>query len=174
MSSPIAIEQIQYRKVKTADVELFKALRLKAFRTDPDVFVSTFEEEKNFPLEKFSDLLDKNYVLGAFDGIRLIGTLMYMEQEKQKFRHIGILGGMYVDPGCRNLGIGRKLVSIMLQNLQRLDHLQALQLKVITTNLTAIRLYESFGFSSWACERNALQHDGRFFDQHHMALALRS
>ena len=135
---------------------------------------STLEEEKNLPLGKFCDMLQKNYVLGAFAGKRLIGMLIYMEQEKQKFRHIGILGGMYVDPAYRNLGIGRKLVKIMLRHLKRLEHLRALQLKVVTTNLPAIHLYESFGFRSWAQEPNALQHKGRFFDQHHMALALRS
>lgn len=161
------------RKVRPTEARQFFQLRLHALKTDPDSFVATTEEEKQLSPEDVKKYLTRNYVLGAFTSKNeLIGTLVYMEQERQKFKHIGILGGMYVHPNYRRCGMGKQLVATMLGNLKKIDHLYSLQLKVVTDNLPAIRLYESFGFSVWATEKNALLHHGNFFDQHHMMLRL--
>ncbi len=159
------------RKVTVGDHEQFFSLKLHALRTDPDSFVATMEEEERMTPEDVQQYLSRHYVLGAFTkNGELVGTLVFMEQERRKFKHIGILGGMYVHPSHRGRGLAKKLLAVMLENLKKNGHLYALQLKVVTTNDPAIRLYESFGFSVWATEKNGLFHDGVFFDQHHMAL----
>ena len=178
-----------FRKIGAADAREFFAMRMKALQTDPNSFVATMEEETAMTPADVEKYLTKNYVLGVFaqpeaklrgravrggwkaqDAGVLVGTLVFMEQERQKFKHIGILGGMYVHPEHRGKGLSRKLLQIMLKNLQKYDHLYGLQLKVVTSNMPAISLYESAGFSTWATEKNALLHQGKFFDQHHMAL----
>lgn len=167
MSQPYII-----RKIRLSDADKFSKLRIRALRTDPNVFVMTLQEEQLLSSDEIVKYIVKNYVLGLFTrDDDLIGALVYMEQERQKFKHIGILGGMYVDPLYRGFGLGKKLLSTMLHNLKKVSHLTALQLKVVTTNIPAIRLYESFGFSVWATEKKALLHDGNFFDQHHMMLS---
>jgi len=159
-----------FRKVRVTEGRELAALRLYALQTDGGSFVATIEEEQQMDVENY---IQKNYVLGVFDEKnRLVGTLVYMEQERQKFKHIGILGGMYVHPDFRGLGLGKKLIDEMLKILRKFDHLYGLQLKVVTDNRPAIRLYESLGFSIWATEKNALFHNGNFFDQHHMMLQL--
>ncbi len=166
MSQPYYI-----RKIRLSDAGKFSQMRIKALQTDPNVFAMTMEEERLLSSDDIVRYLMKNYVLGLFTHENdLIGALVYMEQERQKFKHIGILGGMYVDPLYRGFGLGKKLLSTMLHNLKKVSHLYALQLKVVTTNIPAIRLYKSFGFSVWATEERALFHNGNFFDQHHMML----
>lgn len=163
-------ETYVFRKVTACESRELAALRLHALHTDADCFVATLEEEQQLDVENY---LQKNYVLGVFNEKNtLIGTLVYMEQERQKFKHIGILGGMYVHPQYRNLGLGKKLIEEMLKILRKFDHLYGLQLKVVTNNQTAIGLYKTLGFSIWATEKNALFHNGNFFDQHHMMLEL--
>jgi len=159
------------RKIRTSEARQFLDLRLMALHTDPDAFVATLEEEQQLSLKDVERYLEKHYVLGAFTkNGELAGTLVYMEQERQKFKHIGILGGMYVLPQYRGGGIGKKLLTVMLQNLKKIGHLYALQLKVVTTNVPAVHLYKSLGFSIWATEKNGLSHGGNFYDQHHMML----
>lgn len=158
------------RKIRLCEADKFMAVRRHALETDPDAFLATLYEEHQLTEDDLKNYLVKHYVLGAFTpDQKLVGTLAYMEQGWQKFKHIGILGGMYVDPSHRGRGIGRKLLTVMKKNLENLGHLSSLQLKVVTDNIPAIRLYESEGFSVWATEKNALCDKGRFFDQHHMA-----
>jgi len=164
MTAPYGI-----RKIRPSEAEKFFEMRMQALKTDPNSFVATLEEEKRMSLKDFEHYLTKNFALGAYTANQeLVGALVYMEQDRQKFKHIGILGGMYVHPSFRGLGIGKKLLSEMLEKLRNLDHLYGLQLKVVTGNTPAISLYESFGFSIWATEKNALFDRGTFFDQHHM------
>lgn len=47
--------------------------------------------------------------------------------------------------------------------------LNALVLAVEATNITAKKLYESFGFKEWGKEPSAMQMDGKFFDECHMS-----
>ena len=50
-----------------------------------------------------------------------------------------------VDPSCRRLGLGRKLVRKSIEAMQELDADEVV-LETEITNLAALRLYESFGF----------------------------
>ena len=110
------------RKIRADEAQQFFDLRVLGLRTDPQVFVATLDEELRLSLRDVENYLVKNYVLGAFDECGdLIGTLVYMEQERQKFKHIGILGGMYVHPQHRGFGLARKLLELMLVNLQKYD-----------------------------------------------------
>jgi RimJ/RimL family protein N-acetyltransferase len=167
------IHAYTFRKVLPGEAAQFLRLRLEALRTDPDAFLTTLEEESRLSLREVEACLRKNYVLGVFSGRgALVGTLVYSEQPHQKFSHIGILGGMYIQPEHRGKGLGKKILAIMLDHLEKFGHIYALQLKVVTGNLPAISLYRNFGFSVWATETNALFHEGKFFDQHHMVLKM--
>jgi len=57
----------------------------------------------------------------------------------------GELNSLAVEPGFRNLGIGRKLVERVLEEF-RVQGLRTCSLKVRITNGSAVRLYASVGF----------------------------
>ena len=49
-----------------------------------------------------------------------------------------------------------------------------LQLSLVSENVEARRLYESFGFVEYGVEKNALKQDGRYYDEILMAKDLRT
>jgi ribosomal protein S18 acetylase RimI-like enzyme len=53
---------------------------------------------------------------------------------------------MYIDPGCRNLGLGKLLVGHILEKARSLDFRQII-LETITSMQAAISLYEKAGFT---------------------------
>jgi RimJ/RimL family protein N-acetyltransferase len=167
-----ALQKLTIRRIQSQDTGQYQKLRLKALTTDPDAFLATMEEEKARNLESIEQQINSDHILGAFLEDKLIGALSLIEQKPSKFNHIGILGGMYVDLEFRNLGIGRKLLEIMLDYVRSIPKFYSLQLKVVTTNYPALRLYESFGFTCWATEKNALFHKGKYADQHHYMLVI--
>ena len=50
-----------------------------------------------------------------------------------------------VDPTCRRLGLGRKLVTRTIEAMKDLEAEECI-LETEITNLAALKLYESFGF----------------------------
>lgn len=159
---------ITIRQLGPEDAVQYKDLRVKALQTDADAFLMTMQEEDVFDLDHVKKKIETDYALGAFDQEKLIGSLLLIRQVPLKFRHIGILGGMYVDPAYRKKGIGRSLIKVMLKYIKTLPDVYSLQLKVVTDNVPALNLYESFGFKTWASEKNALKDGERFLDQFHM------
>ncbi len=84
--------------------------------------------------------------------------------------HKGTLWGMYVRPEARRGGIGRLLVEAVTAHARQ--SVDVLQLRVIAGNEPARRLYASLGFCEFGLERNALKHDGHYWDEVLMAKSL--
>jgi GNAT superfamily N-acetyltransferase len=78
--------------------------------------------------------------LAALDGSQVIGLGMLGARGQR-----GWIGGMGVIPERRREGIGRAILSGLLDEARRLG-LKRVQLEVITTNEPAYRLYQSVGF----------------------------
>jgi ribosomal protein S18 acetylase RimI-like enzyme len=77
---------------------------------------------------------------------------------------------MYVRPGARQAGIGRKLVEAVIEHAR--GHVELLQLSVISDNQPARRLYASLGFEEYGIERRAAKYHGRYHDDVLMAKML--
>ena len=58
-----------------------------------------------------------------------------------------------VEPSCRNKGIGRKMMEVLLQKLKRAGA-NAVTLEVRRSNEAAIALYESLGFVTEGIRKN--------------------
>jgi mycothiol synthase len=89
------------------------------------------------------------------DGrVRLIGfhwTKVHghrVDEHEHGHEPIGEVYVVGVDPAAQGMGLGRQLTVIGLQHLQSLG-LQQVLLYVDESNVAAIRLYESLGFSRW-------------------------
>ncbi len=74
---------------------------------------------------------------------------------------------MYVRPGARTGGVGRRLIEAILEVARR--HVELIQLTVVRDNVPARRLYASLGFIDYGTERNALKQNGRYYDEVLMA-----
>lgn len=167
---------MRIRTLEPIDVELFYSFRLRGLRENPEAFGSTFAEESVLPAEVRRSRFrctDENFVLGAFgeDG-RLIGVAGFYRETHLKLRHKGFVWGMYVAPEWRGVGVGKALLTSLIERVKMLPGLEQLGLDVVTVNGAARGLYRSQGFQIYALEREAMKHDGEYYEVEHMVLRL--
>lgn len=156
------------RRLRSDDAASFKAIRLEALKANPELFGSTFELEHELDMTWFAGRLEDAHVMGAFRDGELVGTAGFSIQQGQKNAHKGRLWGMYVRSSSRNVGIGRLLVSAILEVAR--ENVELIQLSVVRENRPARRLYESVGFVEFGIEPKALKYGGKYYDEAHMAL----
>jgi len=157
---------LQIRRLETPDAILFRDIRLEALQKNPEAFGSAFERENVQPLSWFEARLAAADIFGAFLDGTLVGMAGYSAQENSKQAHKGLLWTMYVRATARNSGLGRKLVAAVLDHAR--GRVEMVQLSVVSENEAARRLYRAMGFVEFGYEKNALKHDGRYYDEVHM------
>jgi ribosomal protein S18 acetylase RimI-like enzyme len=158
------------RRLAPDDAALYRDIRLEGLAESPDAFGSTLEAEEDRPLEAFAGRLANSCVVGAFSGPHLAGVAGFVVQPGPKHAHKGILWGMYVRPTYRGLGVGRMLVEAIIDHAR--EHVELLQLLVVSDNLAARRLYESLGFVEYGIEWHATKYRDRYHDDVMMVLPL--
>ena len=162
---------IQIRRVMPADAALYREIRLAGLRDSPEAFGSTFGRENAQPLLWFCDRLHASQVFGAFRSTAVLGIAGFAIREGEKETHKGLLWGMYVRPDTRNAGVGRQLVEAVIDYAR--DHVEVIQLSVVSGNERARRLYARLGFVEYGVEKNSLKQGGRYYDEILMALDLK-
>lgn len=110
-------------------------------------------------------------MLGGFAADALVGIAGLFVQPRSKQRHKGLVVGIYVAPDHRGSGLGRGLLSALIDAARR-SGLLVLQLSVSVGNAPARRLYEGLGFRTYGIERRALKLADRFVDEELMSLDL--
>ena len=163
---------IHIRQLIPSDAESFRELRLEGLRLNPEAFGSTYEFEKDQPLERYTGWLTNSTVFGAYENSHLIGTASFTQLSGLKDSHKGLLRAMYVRPTHRRSGAGRQLVQAVIETARQ--RVEQLQLSVVSTNQPAFRLYQSVGFRQYGLEKNALKHNGLYSDEILMSLDLTS
>ncbi|QNV53017.1 hypothetical protein GE573_01946 [Bacillus velezensis] len=76
------------RRLTANDTQPYSDIRLKALKDHPDAFAVSYDEEKEWPSEKFKARLEAGnaIVLGAFEQDRLIGILKISKQTHCGYR----------------------------------------------------------------------------------------
>jgi GNAT superfamily N-acetyltransferase len=165
---------LEIRRLGVEDATALMRLRREALENEPLAFASSVEDDRAASLEFVrTALADKEAqaVFGSFEGGELTGMLGLLRGSKRKQRHTAGIWGMYVASGSRNRGVGRALLEAAIAQARGWG-VRQVQLSVTETALTARRLYESAGFRAWGQEPRALLWEGRFVDEHHLALDL--
>jgi RimJ/RimL family protein N-acetyltransferase len=157
------ISGLQIRRLETSDAALYREIRLEALKKDPEAFGSTFERESEQPLSWFEAIVNDRDIFGAFLEGALAGIAGYAAQQGSKQAHKALLWGMYIRPAARNAGLGKKLVTSVLDHAR--GRVEMVQLTVVSENETARRLYAGMGFVEYGLERRALKQDGRYYDE---------
>ena len=168
---------LSIRRLEPADAPAYRALRLAALRESPSAYGSSAEEEEALPLALFEDRLAagaERAVFGAFDGTTLVGLTGLVREPKAKRAHTASVFGVYVAPQARGQHTGRRLMQATIDAARSLPGLLQLRLCVNADNTAAIRLYASLGFETFGREIDAVNVDGRFHDELHMALRWRA
>jgi RimJ/RimL family protein N-acetyltransferase len=166
---------MRIRRLGASDAHAFRDFRAHALKVAPEAFGEALEEHLRQPVETTASRLregDSNFVLGAFEGARLCGTVGFYQDPRIKRRQKGWIWGMFVDEPWRGSGVGRRLLEEAISRARELPEIRQIQLSVVATQTAARRLYSSLGFKSWGVEPRALFVDGRLLDEEHMVLKL--
>ena len=156
------------RLLEKEDWATFRALRLEALLAHPEAFGSSYEEESNRSEDEWKAGFETSQLLGCFVVNKLVGCAGFFVLSSLKMRHRGVLFTMYSKPAYRNRGIADALVKEVISQAKK--RVTQLHLTVVTTNKTAIKLYEKNGFRIYGTEPNSLKVTDHFYDEHMMVL----
>lgn len=162
------------RRLVPQDAESYLTLRLKALQNSPDAFGSTYEEEKDYPVDKYKIRFqsEDSFTFGAFENDELVGMITLVKEQRIKLCHKANIVAMYVSPEKRGSGFGKALLKEAIRMSKELQCIEQVYLTVLTTNEVAKILYSSLGFEIFATEKRALKLDGIYFDEDLMVLFL--
>jgi RimJ/RimL family protein N-acetyltransferase len=164
-------DDIEVRRLMPADAARYRKIRLTGLKNSPEAFGSTFETESLKPLNSFTERLRSSAVFGAFRDEELLGIAGFAFRQSAKEAHKGLLWGMYVRPDVRKAGVGRRLVEAVIDFARQ--HVEILQLSVVSDNEPARRLYARLGFVEYGLEKDSLKHGDTYYDEILMALDLK-
>jgi ribosomal protein S18 acetylase RimI-like enzyme len=153
---------ITLRRLGPEDVACFREVRLRALQEFPEHYASSYEEEVAMPPSFHADVLSQHYVLGAFDGNALIGTVVMRRYSFLHFHHKATLSAVYVAPAYQGKGIGKQLLQTVLVHAQ--TEVEQIIIAVGANNPSGVRFYESLGFTRYGYEPRAMKRSGEYFD----------
>ncbi|MGZ3652670.1 MAG: N-acetyltransferase family protein [Bdellovibrionota bacterium] len=168
---------MEVRRLISADLDPYFALRLEMLRDSPDAFFVTYEDEKAKGSGFAAGILEKaepgNAIFGAFEKGKIVGAAgVYRPDSRPKTVHKAMLWGMYVQPASRGRGIGEALVRAVVAHARDVMKSGVLQLELASQNRAARALYERVGFVAWGLEPKAWQIEGVYHQDLHMWLDL--
>ena len=140
---------VEIRQISSADVQAYKAVRLRALQSDPDAFESTYERELS--------LLDDEWLARctrAERGEDGIGFIAWQQDQP-----IGLIGcfdfgtpgevlivSMWIAPEARRQGVASRLIHHAIDWARSRTQTTRVTLEVGDANASAIAFYERLGF----------------------------
>ena len=165
---------ILIRRVLPSESTIYREIRLACLKNVPQFFGSTYEEEMLNPKFQFETFIQDEWpdhvMFGAFDGKRLIGITGFNRMARQRAMHRGEIVQVYVDSKYRGQAIGERVIRQALDYGFSLQGIEQIQLSVIASNKTAIRLYEKLGFRTFGVQSRYFKVGNTYLDQQFMQL----
>jgi ribosomal protein S18 acetylase RimI-like enzyme len=165
---------MKIRILEPKDAVIYQKIRLKALKAHPEAFATSYEEEKDFPLERIESRLNEahSFTFGAFAENNLIGVVTLIVETRIKIKHRANIAAMYVDSEKRKSGIGRGLMAEAINKAKGIKGVEQIYLSVTSSNEPARKLYETLGFKTYGIEKRALKVENLYFDDELMVLFL--
>jgi ribosomal protein S18 acetylase RimI-like enzyme len=161
------------RPLAEVDFDAWWRIRLRMLQEHPEAFGSSYEEAvaRGAEEQRARFLQPHGFILGAFDGAALVGTVGCVRHQGAKVRHKAFIWAVYVAPEVRGKGVARQLMEAAIARARsEWAGLRQIHLAVVATNAPARRLYRRLGFEVYGVEPAALHVDGRDLDEELMVL----
>jgi RimJ/RimL family protein N-acetyltransferase len=180
---PSSVQDVRIVRIAPADLSAYKSLRDEGLRLHSDAFDNDIESEHARPPESYigrlglNETLGGTFLLGAWDGRQLVGTIGLERQSLHKLRHSAELNSMMVSPRHSGKGVGLMLIQAAIEEARKAIGLEQITLRVSTSSESAIRLYERAGFQACGVLPHAIKlvdspGQVRYFDKLTMVLIL--
>lgn len=167
---------IQIRDIKQEHAKEFWKLRLEGLKAHPEAFYTSYEDCVTTSIDEVVNKIKNEqdeYIIGAFtEEDRIVGITGFKRGQGMKFKHKGTIWGVYVTPEYRGQGVAKELLQNVLKRGEEIEGLKQINLSVITINKSAVGLYKKLGFETYGFEKNALEYNGRGYDEEFMTYIL--
>lgn len=165
---------IVIREASLADVDQFRELRLFALKDSPTSFSADYNLVFNLPTSYWEDRLRPNIygtMFFAENNSKLVGLMGIRRGESPKTEHGAGIWGVFIRPEWRGLRIAEEMINLSCE-WAKLHEIQIVRLAVVSTNESAIRLYERSGFTVYGTEPQSLFYNGQHYDEYLMSKTL--
>ena len=163
-----------FRKLLPPDSKLYHEIRLDALKRFPENFGSSYEAESAKPKLAFEIVIEQqtggNFIIGAFDGDKLIGICGFAQETGPKVQHRGLIIQMYIESGYQGKNLGQQLLQTTVAEAFKIPEVEQLALGVITHNLSAAKIYERAGFTEFGMQPNYIKTGDKYLHQRLMLL----
>ncbi len=180
---PVSFESRSGRRLVLRTCEPEDAATLVEVTRDSDrtamEFGVTLPAERDLSIERRAELIREHLAepdwlaLGAFEpGSQgaAAGAIHFATLKYQRLRHAGTIG-ISVCSSCRDEGIGRALIAVVIGWARAHPTIERVGLNVFATNARAIHLYRSLGFIDQYVQRGFVKMGpGEYVDDIRMEL----
>ena len=162
--------EIIIRAVKLQDAEGINALRVMDGVRENILGITSERISRSEDHLKNLGPNSHQYVAEVLDGDikKIVGTIGLEVYPNPRMRHSGSIGLM-VHKDYQGIGVGKKLMSAVVDLADNWLMLKRLELSVFTDNDRAIKLYKSFGFEIEGTKRCAVVRNGKYEDEYVMS-----
>ena len=151
------------KKITKKYFEQFILLRLESLKTEPNSFLSTFDEEKKYSKQQWQNKFNQGVWFGYFKDGNMIAMVNFLIGNKVKIMHTSEISGLYVKKEYRGQGLAKQLVEFILQYAKK-KKISQIYLGCNANNINAINLYKKFGFKVFATRPKYVRINNIFFD----------
>jgi RimJ/RimL family protein N-acetyltransferase len=106
-------------------------------------FTRTLEQQREW-IQKIIENEKDTLMVAEING-EIAGWIVFLSQDRKRLSHTGSFGLM-ISKNYRGIGIGRSLVTALLEWAEKNPSIEKVSLGVYSTNHKAISLYKSLGF----------------------------
>jgi GNAT superfamily N-acetyltransferase len=152
------------------DALAWRDLRIAMLTHDPQGFHADLAEAHARSEAQWRDsmLAPPDAMFGLFRDGGLAGSAGFVTEKRPKLAHKGWLMAVYVVPGLRGQGWGRKLVRAVIGHAR--DRVDVL---LTGASVEGAPVYRAEGFETFGVERDAARVDGKSWDEELMAIHFR-
>ncbi len=165
---------MEFRKLIAEDAAAYWTLRLEAVEREPRSFGVTPEEHRRITLDETRTFIARpsGFLVGAFDGDALVGTVRFEREPHIKEWHKGHVRGVYVSASHRGRSVAKAMIGALIGEVKKDSSCEQLLLAVGVFNEPARRAYAAMGFVGFGIEPRALKAGDEYVDEEHMILLL--
>jgi ribosomal protein S18 acetylase RimI-like enzyme len=169
------VENVSVVVLGPRDWRDLRAIRLEALQSEPAAYSSSYEETRARSDEHWQQRLanDRSVHLLARAASRPIGMVGGYLGSDEGDDSVALVFGMYVASEQRGRGIGRLLLTSLIDRLSAFPQITTIRLGVTETQDPARRLYESLGFQVVSKTEEGIVVNDRQYDELIMELRVR-